>query len=478
MPTRHRYDLVIVVIDSEIEFSGTIGSNRVLISPFREEPVTSLIEQLKQDAAAQLWVIYHDYSGLSHAKTVPPERFESAIASGIGFAKANMDFNVLDQQVAHPTFGAESGDFFAVPDPESYASLPYHARAARVYSFLCEGNGDRWAGCPRTVLQRMVECYEQEGIRLRVAFEPECYLFRETASGYEPADATRMFTVEGLEQHAELLTRLMETLTAMGTTLEQVGAEYGPGQYEINVRHAPPLRAADDLCTLKEAVRALARGAGLVASFMPKPFTDLPGCGLHVHLGLEDAAGNNLMVGDGPAGLSERGQAFVGGLLHHAPALSGVGAPTVNSYKRLLPGSWSPAHICYGVGNRAALVRIPDAGRLHVEFRAGDNTSNPHLFLASILAAGLDGIRRSSDPGEPVALDVGHFTPEESAQRGLRYLPRSATEALDAVAADGIIMETLGPVIGPTFLRVKRSEIAAYDLEVGTWERSTYLNLT
>lgn len=438
----------------------------------------SLLERLAQDAVAQLWVIYHDYSGLSHAKTVPPRRYQSAIVSGIGFAKANMDFNVLDHQVPHPVFGAESGDFFAVPDPETYAPLPYHPGAARVYSFLENTNGDRWEGCPRTALERVVERYEREGMRLRVAFEPECYLFLQTPAGYEPADQSRMFTVEGLEQHAELLTRLMEVLDAMGTSLEQVGPEYGPGQYEINVRHAPPLRAADDLCTLKEVVRALAREAGLVVSFMPKPFTDLPGCGLHVHLGLEDSAGANLMEGSGLNDLTPVARAFVGGLLDHAAALAGVGAPTVNSYKRLLPGSWSPAHICYGIGNRAALVRIPESGRLHVEFRAGDNTSNPHLFLASLLAAGLDGIQKASDPGEPVNVDVGHLDEEASARRGLRYLPRSAWEALDAVEADGVVMAALGPVIGPTFLRVKRSEIAAYDLEVGAWERSTYLNLT
>jgi glutamine synthetase len=168
----------------------------------------------------------------------------------------------------------------------------------------------------------------------------------------------------------------------------------------------------------------------------------------------------------------------VGGLLAHAPALCGVGAPTVNSYKRLLPGSWSPAHICYGAGNRAALVRVPDAGARHVEFRAGDNTSNPYLFLAALLAAGLDGIRHDLDPGAPVMDDVGHLSQEEAAQRGLTLLPRSAPEALDAVEADATIMDVLGPVIGPALLRVKRSEAMAYALEVGAWERAAYLETT
>jgi glutamine synthetase len=284
-----------------------------------------------------------------------------------------------------------------------------------------------------------------------------------------------MFTVEGLERHYGLMTRTTDTLREMGVVLEQVGAEYGPGQYEINIRYADPLKAADDLLTLKEVTRALAREVGLLATFMPKPYADLPGCGLHVHLGLEGSDGTNVIAGSGPAGLGTVGQAFVGGLLEHAAALSGAGAPTVNSYKRLLPGSWAPAHVCYGAGNRAALVRVPDAGARHVEFRAGDNTSNPHLFLTALLAAGLDGIRRNLEPNDPVTEDVGHLGAEDAAQRGIAMLPRSAPEALIALQNDAVIMEALGPVIGPTYLRGKWSEIAAYDLEVGDWERAAYL---
>ncbi len=162
-------------------------------------------------------------------------------------------------------------------------------------------------------------------------------------------------------------------------------------------------------------------------------------------------------------------------MLAHARGLSGIGAPTVNSYKRLLPGSWSPAHIVYGSGNRAALVRIPQGGPLHVEFRSGDNTSNPHLFLAALLAAGLDGIERGLDPGEPVHDDVGHWTVEETSARGISFLPRTVAKALNALETDATLMRALGPVIGPAFLRVKRSELEAYDLEVTEWERTAYL---
>lgn len=437
--------------------------------------VDTLVERLVADGVLQLWIIYHDYSGLSHAKSVPPDRFEAAVRSGIGFARANMDFNILDHQVPEPAFAADSGDFFAVPDPSSYAPVPYHPAVARMYSFLDIPGGERWEGCPRTRLQDVVTRYEDQGLHVRTAFEPECYLFSRTENGYQPADGSRMFTVAGLEEHHDLFRCLMETLPLMGVVLEQVGAEYGPAQYEINVRHCTALKAADDLNTLKDVLRALARERDLLVSFMPKPFTHFPGCGLHVHLGLEDVDGNNLMDGQGAAGLSELGRYFVAGLLDHAAALSGVGAPTVNSYKRLLPGSWSPAHVAYGAGNRAALVRIPDSGARHVEFRAGDNTSNPHLFLAALLAAGLDGIERGLDPGQPVSGDIGHMSAQQALGHGIRFLPRSASEALNALETDRTIMSALGPVIGPTLLRVKRSEIAEYDLEVSDWERSAYL---
>lgn len=431
-----------------------------------------LKERIRQDAVTRLWILYGDYSGISHAKAVPLDRLDHVLRSGVGFAKANMDFNVLNHQVTAPQFGADTGDFYAVPDPETYAPLPFAPGHARLYAFLMNASGERWAGCPRTALQRVADRYTAAGLRLQVAFEPECILFERNGSEFKPADQSPMFSVAGLEQHRDLFDEVIDALSSMGIAIEQVGAEYGPGQYEINLHHSNPLGGADDLVTLKETLCAIGSRAGLVVSFMPKPYTHLPGCGLHVHLGITSETGANML---GTGVLSDVGRAFVGGLLAHAPGLCGVGASTVNSYKRLLPGSWAPAHICYGSGNRAALVRIPEGENVHVEFRAGDNSSNPHLFLAALLAAGLDGIEQRLDPGEPIQGDIGHWTAEQVAARGLAYLPRSAPEALAAFETDPVLMEALGPVIGHTFLRIKRSELEAYDVEVTDWERRAYL---
>ncbi len=451
----------------------------------------ALLDRLENDGIENLWVIYHDYSGRSCTKTIPKERFATVVERGVVFARANVDFTLEDHQAIGAVFMAETGDFLAVPDPNSYAPLPYHEATARVFAFMrADDAGSLWVGCPRSQLQRILAAYAGEGLRVRVGFEAEFILFEKDSplggvrgapdedGGYRPADTDGMFTVAGLDRHYDLWQRVIDSLHGMGVAVDQLGKEYGPAQYEATTHYTEPLKAVDDYLTFKEVVRSLARQAGYVASFMPKPYAQLPGCGLHLHLSLWDQEGKkDLSIGqkeDEP--LSPLGRHFVGGLLSHARALSGAGSPIVNSYKRLLPGSWSPAHVCWGVGNRAALVRIPAMGRRrHIEYRSGDNAANPFIFLTAVLAAGLDGIKQQIEPPAPVEDDVGHLSDQEATERGLEFLPRNVSEALAAFEADQVVTGALGPVIPAEFLKVKRSELAAYDLHVHPWERSLYL---
>jgi glutamine synthetase len=441
-----------------------------------------VLKRLQDEGVEHLWIIYHDYSGRACAKTVPKERFDSILERGVVFARANLDFNLRDHMAPRSRFTAETGDFLAIPDPESYAPVPYHDATARMYAFMRADDGSAWEGCPRTQLQHTLDAYTAEGLSVRVGFEAEFFLFKPVDDGeYLPADTDGMFTVSGLDRHYSLWQRVIDCLHGMGVTVEQLGKEYGPGQYEATTRYTEPLKAADDYLTFKEVVRALARNAGWVASFMPKPYGDLVGCGLHLHLSVWDLKGErDLSIGetdDEP--LSPLGRHFLGGLLAHAPGLTGVGSPIVNSYKRLFPGSWAPAHICWGVGNRAALVRIPSMGRRrHIEFRSGDNAANPFIFLTAVLAAGLDGIHNQTEPPPPVTEDVGFIaTEEEAAARGLTFLPRTLPQALAALEADEVIADALGAVIFDEFLKVKRSELRAYDLHVHPWERKMYLEV-
>jgi glutamine synthetase len=366
---------------------------------------------------------------------------------------------------------------FAIPDPDTYAPMPYRSGIGRVLSYLCTEDGDLWEGCPRGRLQHALDQLAERGFSARAAFEPEFTLYRRTNDGrHEPVDHFAMYSVDRIDANVDLLSRIEAALAAQGVRVIQIGTEYGAGQLEINLQHETPMKAADDLVTLRETVKALAREVGIVASFMPKPFADAAGNGVHVHLSLWDEYGvSSRSEGDAPLGLSEELAHFTAGVLAHATAICGVSAPTVNSYKRLLPGSWAPGHIAWGSGNRAVLVRVPGSSRRRIEFRAGDHTSNPYLFLTALIAAGIDGIDHRLDPGVPVEGDIGHMSIDDVVRMGGRFLPRTATEALDAIEADATIMDALGPVCGPELLRIKRYELARYNTHVSDWERDVYL---
>ncbi len=424
-----------------------------------------------------IWIVFHDYSGRACAKWIPRPVVPDALRSGGVFARANLNFTIDDHQVPDPRFGANTGDFFAIPDPETFAPVPYRPGIARVFSFLHTEQGELWEGCPRGRLDNALSKLADLGLSARVAFEPEFTLFRKRQDGdYEPDDHFAMYSTDRIDYDYELLKDIETTLGQQHLRVIQIGTEYGAGQLEINLHHELPLKAADDLLTMRETVRALARDAGRIATFMPKPYADGAGNGLHVHLSLWDESGHeDRSSGDETFGMSTQLKQFIGGVLAHAEAICGVGSPTVNSYKRLQPASWAPAHVAYGRGNRAALVRVPGSSRVRMEFRAGDNSSNPYLFLTALIGAGIDGLEQELDPGDPAEFDLGFASEETLREDHIRYLPRSAGEALDAIESDQVVMEALGPVCGPELLRVKRYELARYDVHVSAWERDVYL---
>ena len=442
-----------------------------------------LLQRLTDDKIEYLWVAYHDYNGRACAKTVPKSKFKDAVHYGVVFARANLNFGVHDHNAADGIWQAQTGDFLALPDPDAYWKLSYMDNTAIVFSNMMTEAAEPFYGCPRQNLQKTVSLYEAKGTDITAALEAEFSLFSKTDTGdYAPSRAGGMFMVAGLNQFADLLHDIVAALEKMGLQVEQLGKEYGPSQFEFSLRYNNPLAAADRYLISKEVTRALALERGLIASYMPKPFTDLAGNGLHVHLALWDAeSGANVLAGSGlDSPLSETGMHFMGGLMAHAPGICGVGAPTVNSYKRLQPASWAPAHIAWGVGNRGVLLRVPDINeRCRVEYRAGDNTCNPYFFLTTLLAAGWNGMERRMDPGEPFNDDdVGHFSEQQRLQHGIDYLPRTLPTALDALENDEVLMSALSPVIGQEFLKVKRTELESYNLTVHPWERQMYLEVT
>jgi glutamine synthetase len=266
----------------------------------------------------------------------------------------------------------------------------------------------------------------------------------------------------------------------MGVILPQLHKEYGPGQYEASIQHGTAIEAVDRYLKFRSALHDIAARHGMVATLMPKPYPSWAGNSLHVHLSVWDVAGaRDLTASDeDDISLSQVGMWFMGGLLAHAPALTAVGSPTVNSYKRLLPGSWAPANVYWGGGNRSGVIRIPGVGsRRRIEYRSPDNTAQPFLLMCALLAAGLDGIMRQIDPGPEFNADVGHMTAAEMTERHVQFLPRTLADALDALEQDELVCAALGPEILKHFIAVKRGELETYNTLVHEWERSTYLEL-
>ena len=447
------------------------------------EPQTAgeLLARLEQDGIEHFWIAYHDYSGVGCAKTVPPESFKSVTRDGVVFAIANLDMDINDVQPPTATLLGDSGDFMAVPDPTSYAILPRFPKTARAYAWMRATDGSEWQGCPRTRLAAIEAELLSEGYTVQTALEPEFYLLKRGEDGeFLPINNTRMFTLQGLQTEQPLIVKIVDELRGMGVTIPQFGKEYGPGQYEMSIQHGSPLQSIDRYWSLKEVVRDLASQAGYVATFMPKVFPEWVGNSLHAHVSLWDPTGTIDLTPStkDETSLSDVGSWFLGGLLKHSAALTGLGSPTVNSYKRLLPGSWAPANTYWGYGNRSGVARIPGVGkRRHIEYRSGDNSCQPALYLTGLLAAGLDGIRNRIDPGEPFQGDIGHLTQAEIERYKIGYLPRNLPDALEALEADDVVAGAVGPIAVEHFLSVKRSELAQYELMVHPWERETYLEV-
>lgn len=449
--------------------------------PERPESADDLLARLDADGVERLWVVYRDYLGRAGGKIIPRRGFRSAVRGGVVFARANLDFDHHDHQVEGADFLADSGDFLAVPDPASYALLPQFPATARVQSFMRNDDGTPWDGCPRARLVAMVDRLAESGYTVMAALEPEFYIVhRDERGDLRPVSTSPMFSAAGLATEEPFLRRVLELLDGMGVAVPQIGQEYSPGQYELSTDHADPLTAVDRYYAVREAVRDAAAEFGYEATFMPKPYADWSGNSLHVHLSVWDRDGRTDLTpaASDDTSISAIGRHAIGGILAHVDALTGLGSPTVNSYKRLQPGTWAPANTSWGFGNRSGVIRIPGTGRRrHIEYRASDNAAQPELLLTGLLAACLDGIANGIDPVQPFDGDVGHMSAEAVAAAGIGYLPRTLAAALDALEADPVIAGAVGADVMRHVLRLRRHELARYETHVHAWERETYFRI-
>ncbi|HEV2659388.1 MAG TPA: glutamine synthetase, partial [Ktedonobacteraceae bacterium] len=311
----------------------------------------------------------------------------------------------------------------------------------------------------------------EQGMRAEAAVEHEFYLASGGVGNYMPADTSLCYSSIGLDEQAEVIDAILAALEAQGLSIELFHTELGPGQQELSVRHANVLRAADNVCLVRETVRGVARTFGLFATFAPKPFLNQAGSGAHIHLSLwgteksERPAQNLFYAPNERGGLSQLGKYFIGGVLQHIRALVALTCASPNSYQRLLPHYWSSAYGAYGFDNREGAIRVPslfrgrEASSSNLELKPADHSGNPYLAMGALIAAGLDGIKRSIDPGQPVEVDPGNYSDEERERMGIRRLPTSLGEALDELERDEVLTEALGPLLARSYIAVKRAEI-------------------
>ena len=438
-----------------------------------------LLAKVKEDEVKFISLQFTDVTGTVKSVDIPVRRLPDALDDGMWFDGSSVEGFARIQE----------SDMRLVPDIDTYAVLPWtlpELRRARIFCEIYQPDGKPFPGDPRGTLKRMLGQLAERGWKYNVGPEPEFFLFK-GGNGNErihpvPHDVGGYFDFSANDEAVRVRTELMDALEGMGLEVETGHHEVALGQHEIDFRFDDALRTADNVLTLKYTVKAIAAQHGLIASFMPKPIFGINGSGMHVHQSLFDKQGNNLFADQNDEfHLSSIAYSFIAGQLAHARALAAIVAPTVNSYKRLVPGYEAPVYVGWAQINRSALIRIPrwSSGRdnsTRAELRCPDPSANPYLAFIAMLAAALDGIDKKIDCPKPLNnVNVYELTAEERKGLGVSELPGSLPEALQELDADAVIKGALGSIIFETFTRAKLEEIEEYQMKVTDWEVERYL---
>jgi len=440
----------------------------------------TLKEQLEASGVRYALASFVDLHGVCKAKAVPLAHLEQMLAGSELFTGAALDGvpqEVSDDEVA------------ALPDPASMTILPWQPEVAWFASDL-HLHGRPFEACSRTILRRQCSAAAAMGYRFNLGIETEFFVLRRDAQGHLVPYSDRdvldkpAYDVRGLLDNLPWLDELVSAMNKLGWGVYSFDHEDGPGQFETDFDYADALTMADRLTFFKLMAKEIAHRHGLIASFMPKPFADRTGSGAHYNMSLADPeTGVNLFATEDrlPGQITALARQFIAGVLRHAAAICAVIAPTVNSYKRLVAqGSmsgftWAPVFICYGNNNRTNMLRIPSAGG-RVECRAADISCNPYLGAAMVLAAGLEGIREGLEPGDPNLVNAYTLSPEERVRRGLKTLPRTLAEAIEAFVDDPLSRTVFGDAMFDAYVAYKREEWESFHCAVSPWEQARYLN--
>ncbi len=379
--------------------------------------------------------------------------------------------------------GVEESDLYLYPDLSTLAIFPWRPQQGKVARLLCDvyrPNGMPFEGDSRFVLKRAIEKAAELGYTFEVGPECEFFLFH-TDENALPTTITHekagYFDVGPADLGENARRDMVLTLEDMGLVVEASHHEASPAQHEIDLGYEEALAAADDLMTFKLAVRTIAKGHGLHATFMPKPIAGVNGSGMHINMSLSRGGVNIFQDSADPRGLSREAYYFIGGLMKHIKGMAAITNPLVNSYKRLVPGYEAPTFIAWSEANRSPLIRIPSHkdGGMRIELRSPDAAANPYLTLAVCLMAGLDGIVNQIEPPECVNGNLFTMTREEREALKVERLPENLLEALNELEKDEYIKDVLGSHVAEKYIAAKKEEWYQYCTQVSSWEIQKYL---
>lgn len=452
------------------------------MSDIPEEKIEIIREQMKEDNIKFIRLQFVDINGSVKNIVIP--------------FKPDDDLNELfnegmlfDGSSIAGFVGVNDSDLVLKPDINTYSRLSWRPEESATCRFICDvwtADKKPFAGDPRGVLKKSLSHIAEMGLQYNIGPEPEFFIVDIDEKGYPmPYDDAGYFDVEPLDKGTDFRRELTLNLEDLDFEVEASHHEVAPGQNEIAFKFKDALKTADAVITFKQAIKAIVDNMATFdqmdyrVTFMPKPFFGVSGSGMHCHQSVFKGDKNLFSDPDSETGLSKDALHFMGGLLKHAPAITAITNPIVNSYKRLVPGYEAPCYIAYGFKNRSTLLRIPASRGLgtRVECRSADPSCNPYLAFAVLLEAGLDGMDNKIDPGEPTEENLFALTEDEINARGINSLPTSLWEAYHSLEQDDVVKNTLGPQIFNQFYNIKRAEWDSYRIQVFDYERDEYLNV-
>ena len=415
--------------------------------------------------------MFTDLCGVTREVIVPSGLLDSAIKHGLNFDGSS---------IPGMTSITES-DLMLKLDTKTTKALPWTENSHRMSRIMCDVYQDEhtpYAGDPRQFLKNAITEIRALGFDFFVGPELEFFLCRDTGSEYPaPCDQQRYFSTEPNLNMNAFKIDLFNMLLEQGIPIEKLHHEVAPGQHEMSIKYSNALTMADYLIATKQTIRLLAHDAGLKVTFMPKPFYGMNGSGLHINFSLWDIANNCNAFYDGNDAhkLSPVAKKFIAGVLNHIMEINAVFNPTINSYKRLVPGFEAPLNICWGTKNRSAMIRIPRINddqpyALRGEIRSPDPSTNPYLAFGALLKAGIDGIKQNMILPDPIEDNLYHLTNQERTERNIGALPHSLEQAVQLMSNSSFAQELFGSTLHSEFIKCKQKEIADYSTYITNWE--------